>query len=217
MRMNVSIPAYAAHFLSCFLFHCNFTLPLLQHFLHTASGSSAFIYLHLHGQMWASSCIGELTWANGATCYVAHLGEKKNGLKKPKNKLMFSGTSRFMRSVWPTYEWAEISEVSTFIRAGTEQCQGDSATTQLWALWTVLKSPLVAGGCCFLAGVFSPSSLCAFESSVLGHADSLRGLMQYWLKGKTELWSVHCARLHRSSALTTVTQLWDEHTSVSEL
>lgn len=84
MRMNVSIPAYAAHFLSCFLFHCNFTLPLLQHFLHTASGSSAFIYLHLHGQMWASSCIGELTWANGATCYVAHLGGKKWSKKTQK-------------------------------------------------------------------------------------------------------------------------------------
>lgn len=160
--------------------------------------------------MCVSSCIGELTWVNGVTCYVAHLGGKKWS-KKPQNKLMFSGTSRFIRSVWPTYE---ISEVSTFIRAGTEQCQGDSATTQLWALWTVLKSLLVAGGCCFLAGVFFPSSLCACASSVLGHADSLRGLMQYWLKGKTELWSVHRVRLHRSS---TVTQLWDEHTSVSEL
>lgn len=88
------------------------------------------------------------------------------------------------RSVGLSYEWAETSEVSTFLKAVLELCQGDGDTTQLWALWTVLNSLLVAS-CCLLGGSF-PSSLCTCASSVLGHADSLRGLMPYWLKGEPE-------------------------------
>lgn len=58
------------------------------------------------------------------------------------------------RGVALSHDGAGTSDVSTFLRAVIELCQGSSATMQLWTWWAVLKSLLVTS-CCLLAGSFS--------------------------------------------------------------
>lgn len=142
MIINVSVPASLLIYfpISCV---CGVTSSHLcrTHTFHYLTHANPPECLVLCG--WADISL----WARSAICCNCTT-VKKNGLKGVKvfsSAPWFTGRSHThthtltRRRAGVTYEWAETSEVSTFLKAVIELCQGDAAATQLWSLVSSAK------------------------------------------------------------------------------